>query len=93
MIFDLIKKRRSVFPAQYNDKPIAKTDIEKILEAANWAPTHKKTEPWRFKVFLQNSKEELGQFLAKKYEETETNPKAFKVKKILSNPGKSAAAC
>ena len=31
MIFDLIKNRRSVFPVQYNTKPIAKSDIEKIL--------------------------------------------------------------
>lgn len=35
MIFDLIAKRRSIFPVQYNDKPIAKEDLEKILEAAN----------------------------------------------------------
>lgn len=45
MIFDIIKKRRSVFPAQYNSKPIAKELIEKVLEAGNWAPSHKKTEP------------------------------------------------
>ncbi|MDX1326244.1 MAG: nitroreductase family protein, partial [Arenibacter sp.] len=50
MIFDVIKERRSVFPAQYNGTPIAKEDIEKVLEAANCAPTHRKTEPWRFKV-------------------------------------------
>ncbi len=91
MVFDLIKKRRSVFPAQYTNQPINRSEIKKILEAANWAPTHKKTEPWRFKVFLENSKEQLGQFLAKKYEETEANPKAFKVKKFLENPSRSAA--
>ncbi len=62
MVFDLIKNRRSVFPAQYNDKPIERETIEKILEAANWAPTHKKTEPWRFKVFMNGKKEALGKF-------------------------------
>jgi len=56
MVLDLIKKRRSIFPAQYTDREIAKSDIEKILEAANWAPTHKKTEPWRFRVFRGNAK-------------------------------------
>ena len=25
--------------------------VDKCLEAANWAPTHGKTEPWRFVVF------------------------------------------
>ena len=91
MVFELIKKRRSVFPAQYTNQPIKRSEIEIILEAANWAPTHKKTEPWRFKVFLDASKEQLGQFLARKYEETEANPKVFKVKKLLENPVRSAA--
>ena len=64
MIFDLIKQRRSIFPDQYINKHIAKENLEKILEAANWAPTHKKTEPWRFKVLTGRRKEELGAFLS-----------------------------
>ena len=52
MIFDLIAKRRSIFHVKYNDKPIDKETLDKILEAANWAPTHKQLEPWRFKVLL-----------------------------------------
>jgi len=91
MIFDLIKKRRSVFPAQYVDKPIAKSDIEKILHAANWAPTHKKTEPWRFKVLQGESQEKLGLFLSMKYMETEPKPKEFKVKKLIENPKRAGA--
>ena len=50
MISEIIKSRRSVFPAQYNNEPIDREEIMKILEAANWAPTHRRTEPWRFKV-------------------------------------------
>lgn len=91
MIFDLIKKRRSVFPAQYNDKPITKSDIEKILEAANWAPTHKKTEPWRFKVMQGETLAKLGLFLSLKYMENEPKPKQFKVKKLIENPKKAGA--
>ena len=91
MIFELIKKRRSIFPAQYNDKSIAKATIEKILEAANWAPTHKKTEPWRFKVLRGESKARLGLFLADKYQEVEAKPKQFKVKKLQENPKKAGA--
>ncbi len=91
MIFDLIRKRRSVFPAQYIDKPIAKADIEKVLEAANWAPTHKKTEPWRFKVLLGESKTKLGLFLSLKYMEHEAKPKQFKVEKLIENPKRSGA--
>ena len=91
MIFDIIKNRRSIFPVQYNNKPISKSDIGKILEAANWAPTHKKTEPWRFKVLLGKSKEDLGIFLSTKYQEVEDKPKQVKIKKLMNNPTKSAA--
>ncbi|WP_281542193.1 nitroreductase family protein [Maribacter aestuarii] len=91
MIFDLIKKRRSVFPAQYNDKPIAKTDIEKILQAANWAPNHKKTEPWRFKVILGEKKAELGEFLSNTYIDITPKPKQMKAKKLIENPKKAGA--
>ncbi len=91
MIFDTIKKRRSIFPVQYNDKPIAKADIEKVLEAANWAPNHKKTEPWRFKVIQGEAKHRLGAFLAKKYEEVDARPKAMKIKKLQETPQKAGA--
>lgn len=91
MIFDLIRKRRSVFPPQYIDKPITKATIEKVLEAANWAPTHKKTEPWRFKVLQGESKTKLGLFLSLKYMEHEAKPKQFKVEKLIENPKRSGA--
>ncbi len=91
MIFDLIQKRRSVFPSTYIAKPIAKADIEKILEAANWAPTHKKTEPWRFKVLQGESQVRLGNFLSNKYQEVDPNPKQIKIKKLLENPAKAGA--
>ncbi|MEO9891680.1 nitroreductase [Aurantibacter sp.] len=91
MILELIKKRRSVFPAQYIDKEIAKANIEKILEAANWAPSHRKTEPWRFKVLQGESQEKLGLFLSLKYMETEKSPKEIKVKKLIENPKRAGA--
>lgn len=91
MIFDLIKKRRSVFPAQYIDKPIAKTDISTILEAANWAPNHKKTEPWRFKVLQGVKKAALGEFLSNTYIDITEKPKQIKSKKLIENPKKAGA--
>ncbi|MEO9512179.1 MAG: nitroreductase [Flavobacteriaceae bacterium] len=91
MVFDVIKKRRSVFPKQYNDKPIAKDTLVKLLEAANWAPTHKKTEPWRFKVLMGDKKNELGEFLSNKYLEVVEKPKSVKVKKLKENAVLSTA--
>ena len=91
MIHDLIKKRRSVFPAQYNDKPISRAMIEQVLEVANWAPTHKRTEPWRFRVLQGEALGRLGKFLQNKYLRTESEPKQFKAKKLLENPQKAGA--
>lgn len=91
MIIDIIKKRRSVFPAQYNTKPLQTTDIKTVLEAANWAPTHKKTQPWRFKVLQDENLERLGIFLAEKYKEINTSFSEFKYKKIQEKPQKAAA--
>jgi nitroreductase len=90
MISAIIKSRRAVFPAQYNDAPILKEEIEKILEAANWAPTHKRTEPWRFKVLLGKSKGELADFLAETYKEKTEGFSEFKYNKYKSNPRKAA---
>ena len=90
-ILETIKKRRSVFPVQYNSEPITKETIKKLLEAANWAPNHKKTEPWRFKVLMEDSKAKLGVFLANKYQETEARPKQIKINKLQENPKKAGA--
>lgn len=48
----IIRNRRSQFVAQFKENdPIDDWIIEELLENANWAPTHKLTEPWRFVVF------------------------------------------
>lgn len=51
--------------------------IREMLENANWAPTHGKTEPWRFKVFCGDARQRLGHFLAQIYEE-KSSPENFK---------------
>jgi len=89
MIAETIKDRRAVFPQQYNSEPILKKEIEKILKSANWAPTHKRTEPWRFKVFNGESQEKLGIFLAEKFKETTESFSEFKYNKIKENPQKA----
>ena len=91
MLLDLIKKRRSVFPVQYNGKSISRTEIETVLEAANWAPNHKKTEPWRFKVVTGEGLKRLGDFMAEVYQATEEEPKQIKIKKLRENPRKASA--
>lgn len=43
--------------------------IHRILENANWAPTHRKTEPWRFRVYTGEALEKVGEYLAAYYKE------------------------
>lgn len=89
MILDLIKTRRAVYPEQYNGESITNAEIIKILESANWAPTHKHTEPWRFKVFHGSPQKVLGKFLAKTYKETTEKFSERTYNKLLQNPLKA----
>jgi len=66
-ITEIIKRRRSVFPISYTDEEVPKEVIQQLLENANYAPTHKLTEPWRFIVFRAAAKKRLGQELARIY--------------------------
>ena len=77
-------KRRSIFPAQYTGEIIENSIIKAILEDANNAPSHKNTEPWRFKVYAGESKQELGNTLASAYEKYTPDDKfsSFKQQKI-----------
>jgi nitroreductase len=65
----LIKGRRSIFPVSYTKKEVPVSAIEQILENANYAPTHKLTEPWRFIVYRKEGKTKLGEELARLYKQ------------------------
>ncbi|MFA4868199.1 MAG: nitroreductase [Pedobacter sp.] len=70
ILSNIIKRRRSVFPISYTEQEVPVDVIKQILESANYAPTHKLTEPWRFIVFRNEGKIKLGQELARLYKET-----------------------
>jgi len=91
----LIRRRRSVFPKFYlPEKPLDRAVIEQLLENANWAPTHKLTEPWRFQVFHSpESRAALGDYLAGYYQHY-TPPEVFseeKFEKTRNNPRRAGA--
>lgn len=65
----IIQRRRSVFPASYTAEEIPDAQIRQVLESANYAPTHKLTEPWRFVVCRKEAKARLGRELARVYKE------------------------
>jgi nitroreductase len=66
----IIRTRRSVFTQQFvPGKVIPDEIILQLLENANWAPTHKFTEPWRFTVFSGEGLQKLAEQQAAIYKE------------------------
>lgn len=66
-VLKAIHLRRTVNQNSYTDQDISKEDILTILEAANAAPTHKRTQPWRFVIFKNEGLERLGTELSRIY--------------------------
>ena len=64
-IIEAIRTRRSI--AQLRDDEVPRELIEQLLEAATWAPNHKRTEPWRFAVFSGAARERLAQAFRANY--------------------------
>lgn len=90
-IADIIRKRRSIYPHQYNDEQVTKEEIQELLKVANWAPTHRKTEPWRFKVLQGKSKTKFSAFVGSLYFKSTDKPSKFKQRKIIDKFQKSSA--
>jgi nitroreductase len=84
----IIRSRRSIFPPSYIEKEIPREIIDTILENANFAPTHKLTEPWRFTVFTGAGLEKLGDYMAEAYK-ANTTPETFSQAKYDGTRAKS----
>lgn len=78
----IISSRRSCKPSAMNGKTISEKDITALLELANWAPNHGRTEPWRFFVYGGTALENFCQQHAALYQQ-HTLPESF-------NPAKYA---
>lgn len=65
-----ILERRSIFPKEYiPDGKISDDELNIILEAGNWAPTHNKNEPWRYSILCTSDAiEKYFDFLQEWYE-------------------------
>ncbi|WP_022824322.1 nitroreductase family protein [Hymenobacter norwichensis] len=84
----LIRARRSIQPVQFVPGKIIPDElIERLLENANWAPTHKRTEPWRFVVFSGEGRQKLADFQAELYQRTAGDKfQAAKYDKLRTSP-------
>lgn len=58
-IDDIIRFRRSHFVKEFTGQEIESGLVDRLLENARWAPSHKSTFPWIFKVFAGAEREQL----------------------------------
>lgn len=87
-VLDNIRHRRTVPYTRVKPDPILPEHLDAVLEAANWAPSHKHTEPWRFVFYSGEGRRKIADLLAELYRET-TPPAAFKpmkYQKALERP-------
>jgi nitroreductase len=89
----IISSRRTVKPEAFNGEIIPDEHILKILESANWAPTHGLTEPWRCIVFSgREGVQQFGKLHASLYKQG-TPKEQFLEKKydtLLHKPDKAS---
>lgn len=86
---ELMRKRRSVFQNQYSGEKVDDLIIRQMLENANWAPTHKLTEPWRFIVYTGEGLKKLAQLQAEVYKKVTTADQSYKEERyqnLLTKP-------
>lgn len=86
---ELIRSRRSIYPVQYTGEQVDNMIIEQMLENANWAPSHRQTEPWRFVVYSGDGLKKLAEqqaALYKKVTEADGTFKEDRYMNLLSKP-------
>ncbi|WP_194852349.1 nitroreductase family protein [Nonlabens antarcticus] len=86
-----IQQRRSIFPKDYTGGEIKTADMDQILEAGRWAPTHKKTQPWKYKVVQGDGLQRLGDFMTAQYVKDSGKPESFKSRKLAEKMQQSSA--
>jgi nitroreductase len=88
----VIEDRRSIRPEFFSSRKVHKEIIIEFLDAAKWAPTHRYTQPWNFKVFMGDGITKLSEFQSSLYKEKKAvNFKQEKYEKLLNRPLMSSA--
>jgi nitroreductase len=88
----VIEDRRSIRPEFFSSRKVHKEIVIELLDAAKWAPTHRYTQPWNFKVFMGDGITKLSKFQSSLYKEKKAvNFKQEKYDKLLNRPLMSTA--
>jgi len=86
---ELMRNRRSVFQNQYSGQKVDDSIVKQMLENANWAPTHKLTEPWRFVVYTGEGLKKLAVLQSDLYKKLTTPDGSYKEERyqnLLTKP-------
>jgi len=86
---ELMRNRRSVFQNQYTGEKVNDAIVKQMLENANWAPTHKLTEPWRFVVYTGEGLKKLAVLQSDLYKKLTTADGSYKEERyqnLLTKP-------
>jgi nitroreductase len=59
-LLNALATRRSFSLKELRPDPIDRALVAQLMEAANWAPSHGKTEPWRFVVYSGDARRIIG---------------------------------
>jgi len=87
------RNRRSIFPKDYTGEKVDDAIVRQLLENANWAPTHKLTEPWRFIVYTGDGRKKLAEVQATVYKQKTEEDGTFKEERyqnLLTKPMESS---
>jgi len=57
---EILRSRRTTYPRYFNGDRIKDSVVTEILENANYAPSHRMTQPWFFKIFCDDNKKNLA---------------------------------
>ena len=90
-LLEKMQKRRSLFPSDYTGGTIESEHMSQILEASRWAPTHKKTQPWRYKVIQGEGLNRLGDFMTAQFVKDSGKAESFKSRKLAEKMQQSSA--
>ncbi len=90
---EIIENRRTIFPEQFSERRVQKEQVERLINAAKWAPTHRLTQPWRFSVFMEEGLKKIGAFHSELYKSkmSEDQFSTMKYNKIIDRCEKSSA--
>lgn len=94
-VLKALKERRTVGRVKKAELP--KDVIAQLIEAANWAPSHYNTQPWKFIVMTGEGRNLLGEGYAKVYTantgDTDAENLEKEAKKAFRAPVVIAAIC